>query len=147
MYSLIFLSLPLLTLAATCPNQGTYVVQNGDTGIAISTKLSCNTRALLRLNSLTDQGRDLQAGATICVPNTCKIHAIVANETTTQIAASAGITIEQFHLWNLDVDGPGTNILTDYNVCVSEPMASNDKGAGNRRRRAIKSRFVGVQTV
>lgn len=58
----------------------------------------------------------IQSGIT----NTCKnFHSVVSGDSCYDIAAAAGVTLDQFYIWNPTVNSNCASLWVGYNVCVA----------------------------
>ncbi|KAG8164807.1 hypothetical protein KVR01_005082 [Diaporthe batatas] len=124
------------TAARSCA--ATYVVQAGDDCHSISTSQRVSTSEMLYNNNLEAGCTHFPAaGAQLCMPPSCDVYTVQANDTCWSIVDSyttpeAGkqFTISQLISWNVDIS-PGCDnlpLLEGSQICVTFP---GDNASGN----------------
>lgn len=108
------------------PCSSTYTVKAGDDCHSISTSQKVSTNQMLYYNNL--EGGCVAfpaAGAKLCMPHTCDIYTVQANDTCFGIVNThnASFTVSQLVAWNLDINNGCNNLemLLGNQICVSFP--------------------------
>ncbi|KAF3090172.1 hypothetical protein TWF102_009389 [Orbilia oligospora] len=125
---------PLTYTASAAPTETpktcskSYTSKAGDTCVSIAKANSVSTGGLINLNSLDARCKYLVTGTTLCLPDTCALHVVKANETCLDIirqhANTTGLFSQpQLLSWNFEIDPHCENIgeLVGYGICVSPP--------------------------
>ncbi|OOF93376.1 carbohydrate-binding module family 50 protein, partial [Aspergillus carbonarius ITEM 5010] len=110
--------------APICLTGSTYTVISGDNCIKISQANNVSTGALIALNSLLPDCSDLDAGATLCLPQSCAIYTVQAGDTCEGITNTTGISFVQFTSWNPTINSYCTNLIAGQEVCVGQAGAT-----------------------
>ncbi|KAF3935429.1 hypothetical protein ABW20_dc0105502 [Dactylellina cionopaga] len=105
-----------------------YTSKSGDTCLSIAKAQSVSTGSLIAINSLDAKCKYLEAGTTLCIPQTCALHTVKSNETCIDIirqhANSTGLFSQpQLLAWNKGIDPHCENLqdMTGEAICVSPP--------------------------
>ncbi|KAI1171965.1 hypothetical protein F4777DRAFT_590888 [Nemania sp. FL0916] len=112
--------------AASKPCASNYTVQSGDDCHSISEAQGVSTNEMLYLNSLEAGCTNFpDPGTSLCMPPTCEIYTVQANDTCWGItdAYNNTFTISQLVSWNIDISRGCDNLemLTGFQICVSYP--------------------------
>ncbi|KAJ6086049.1 LysM domain protein [Penicillium sp. IBT 16267x] len=107
----------------SCLSESTYAVVSGDNCIAISQAQNVSTGALIALNNLLPDCSNLDAGASLCLPQACEIYTVQAGDTCASITNATGISFVQFTSWNPTINSYCTNLLADQEFCVGQAGA------------------------
>ncbi|KAH9206729.1 hypothetical protein DL95DRAFT_347253 [Leptodontidium sp. 2 PMI_412] len=109
------------TTSNVCYSGNTYTVASGDNCIAISKAKGVSTGALININSLLPDCSNLQAGATLCLPQPCITHTVVTGDTCASITNDSSISFTQFSAWNPSINNYCTNLIAGQSVCIGLP--------------------------
>lgn len=63
-------------------------------------------------------------GQSLCLPQTCTTTVVKQDQTCYGIASAANITYTQLLSWNPTINGQCTNLITNQNICISQPGAA-----------------------
>ncbi|KAK6433415.1 hypothetical protein LTR95_010410 [Oleoguttula sp. CCFEE 5521] len=115
---------PTPTAAKACSFN--FTVKAGDDCHSISNAQKVSTNNVLYLNNLEAGCTDFPAaGANLCMPHTCDVYTVKANDTCYGIsqAYDNAFTNSQLISWNIDINRGCDNLelLVDNQICVSFP--------------------------
>lgn len=105
----------------SCLSGNNYTVVSGDTCEAIAHANNVATGTLITINQLQPGCNDIDIGQSLCLPQTCTTYTIASGDTCVSIASAAGISVLNLLSWNPTINSACTNLLADYDVCVSIP--------------------------
>ncbi|KAL2854915.1 hypothetical protein BJY01DRAFT_257326 [Aspergillus pseudoustus] len=110
--------------ARSCASE--YLVQEGDDCLSVSKAQSVSTAMLRYLNGITaDCSNFPEPGNSLCMPATCHLHTLRANETCFNIMRVHGwiFTMTQLISWNPNINGQCSNleVMTGTQLCISPP--------------------------
>ncbi|OQE12254.1 hypothetical protein PENVUL_c001G06580 [Penicillium vulpinum] len=111
---------PVTYSTPPCLSESTYTVVSGDNCIAISQAQNVSTGALIALNNLLPDCSNLNAGASLCLPQACEIYTVQSGDTCASITNATGISFVQFTSWNPTINSYCTNLIADQEVCVGQ---------------------------
>jgi LysM repeat protein len=103
---------------------GTYTIRPGDDCHTISNSQKVSTNNLLYLNNLQGGCANFPGpGQTLCMPRSCDVHTVQANDTCRKITNSGSFTASQLISWNIDISRGCDNLdqLVGMEVCISSP--------------------------
>ncbi|KAF3941571.1 hypothetical protein ABW19_dt0206227 [Dactylella cylindrospora] len=125
-YPLTYTASPAPTATPQACSQS-YISQTGDTCNSIAKAQSVATGSLITTNSLDPKCKYLTAGTTLCIPPTCAIYTVKANDTCLDIVRQyANTTLfsePQLLAWNKGIDPhcEGLSDMVGDMICVSPP--------------------------
>ncbi|KAK1751404.1 hypothetical protein QBC47DRAFT_434461 [Echria macrotheca] len=110
-----------LPVDVPCISGQTYTVAAGDSVQAIAQAKSVATGTLIVLNNLLPDGSDLQAGQTLCLPQTCTTRIVQSGDTCLSLSSSINQPWQVFLAWNPTVNPVCTNLIAGRSICMSQP--------------------------
>ncbi|KAJ7190996.1 hypothetical protein GGX14DRAFT_579343 [Mycena pura] len=109
---------------------------SASTCAAVTTQYSVSLYDVYSSNFLAQTDCMVEAGSTICLPQSCTTYTVATNDTCTTVANGANITSAQLHAYNPNLGTPSCqNIAQDVGtlICVSPhggfPQVSGTSGA------------------
>ncbi|KAF2416682.1 LysM domain-containing protein [Tothia fuscella] len=100
----------------------TYQVKAGDSCKSVAKRQGISTGWLIFDNNLSASCDDLTKSSSLCLKNTCKIHAVTAGETCESIAKANNINTLQLQSWNPFINyGCNLTRFVGESVCVGMP--------------------------
>ncbi|KND88572.1 hypothetical protein TOPH_06753 [Tolypocladium ophioglossoides CBS 100239] len=113
--------------SASCASH--YTVKDGDDCLSVSKAQSVSTVMLRFQNGITaDCSNFPKAGTSLCMPASCELYTLQANETCYGIsqAHNSSFTVTQLISWNPDINRGCSNLeaITGTQLCISAPGGS-----------------------
>ncbi|PPQ88791.1 hypothetical protein CVT25_010476 [Psilocybe cyanescens] len=103
---------------ATCLSGNHYTVQAGDDPQAIAVAHGVPTGPLKTLNGIFPDGTNLVAGQDLCLPRTCPIYLVQANDNCAAVASAHSLTFAQLVSYNPSINMDCSNLISNTNICV-----------------------------
>jgi len=111
-----------------------YTIEAGDDCHKISNAQRVSTNDLLYLNNLQGGCANFpEPGRTLCMPRTCEVYTVRANDTCSKITNSGNLTNTQLIAWNVDINRGCNNLdqLVGMQICISSPGEADTATAIN----------------
>ncbi|KAI9775110.1 MAG: hypothetical protein M1839_001421 [Geoglossum umbratile] len=112
------------TQPLVCLSGKTYAVVSGDTPEKIAQAHQVATGTLKTLNDILPDGSNLWAGASLCLPQSCKTYIVQPGDDCAALAVRNGITYTQFLAFNPSINSDCTNFNSGTNICIGLPGQS-----------------------
>ena len=106
---------------ATCLTNQYYTVTSGDDCESIAEAHHVAQGTLIVINGILPDCSNLEAGASICMPQNCTTYKTVSGDTCSSIVLATGITFQALLTYNPTINSECTNLLADVTICISSP--------------------------
>ncbi|KAF7936224.1 uncharacterized protein EAE98_002443 [Botrytis deweyae] len=122
------------TAAYSCTSM--YTIQEEDTCSSISESQQVATFYLMQANNLPGYCSELPGpGTSLCIPQSCKLYTVAANDTCHGIVQSYNMTFSSTQLisWNPNINKGCSNLnqVEGFQICVSYPGLSTAASTGS----------------